>query len=74
MPPAASEYKFLFIAKGGGSANKTYLFQETKALLNPKSLETFLIEKMKTLGRPRARLTTSLSSSAAPRPRRASRP
>lgn len=45
-----SEYKFLFIAKGGGSANKTYLFQETKALLNPKSLETFLIEKMKTLG------------------------
>jgi fumarate hydratase, class I len=45
-----SEYKFLFIAKGGGSANKTYLFQETKALLNPKSLEAFLIEKMKTLG------------------------
>ena len=44
------EYKFLFIAKGGGSANKTYLFQETKALLNPKSLEAFLIEKMKTLG------------------------
>ena len=45
-----SEYKFLFIAKGGGSANKTYLFQETKALLNPKTLETFLVEKMKTLG------------------------
>ena len=45
-----NEYKFLFIAKGGGSANKTYLFQETKALLNPKSLETFLVEKMKTLG------------------------
>jgi fumarate hydratase, class I len=45
-----SEYKFLFIAKGGGSANKTYLFQETKALLNPEKLETFLIEKMKTLG------------------------
>jgi fumarate hydratase class I len=44
------EYKFLFIAKGGGSANKTYLFQETKALLNPASLETFLVEKMKTLG------------------------
>ncbi len=44
------EYKFLFVAKGGGSANKTYLFQETKALLNPKSLETFLIEKMKSLG------------------------
>jgi fumarate hydratase, class I len=45
-----NEYKFLFVAKGGGSANKTYLFQETKALLNPKSLESFLIEKMKTLG------------------------
>lgn len=45
-----SEYKFLFIAKGGGSANKTYLFQETKALLNPQTLETFLVEKMKTLG------------------------
>lgn len=44
------EYKFLFIAKGGGSANKSYLFQETKALLNPVSLEKFLIEKMKTLG------------------------
>jgi fumarate hydratase class I len=43
-------YKFLFIAKGGGSANKTYLFQETKALLNPKSLEAFLLDKMKTLG------------------------
>jgi fumarate hydratase class I len=43
-------YKFLFVAKGGGSANKNYLFQETKALLNPKSLEKFLIEKMKTLG------------------------
>ena len=44
------EYKFLFIAKGGGSANKSYLFQETKALLNPLSLEKFLVEKMKTLG------------------------
>jgi len=44
------EYKFLFVAKGGGSANKTYLFQETKALLNPASLERFLVEKMKTLG------------------------
>lgn len=44
------EYKFLFIAKGGGSSNKTYLFQETKALLNPASLEKFLTEKMKTLG------------------------
>lgn len=44
------EYKFLFVAKGGGSANKTYLYQQTKALLNPVSLEKFLIEKMSTLG------------------------
>ncbi len=44
------EYKFLCIAKGGGSSNKTYLFQETKALLNPETLEKFLIEKMKSLG------------------------
>jgi fumarate hydratase class I len=44
------EYKFLCIAKGGGSANKTYLYQETKALLNPDTLERFLIEKMKSLG------------------------
>ena len=47
---AGAEYKFLFVAKGGGSSNKTYLFQETKALLNPKSLEAFLIDKMKSLG------------------------
>ena len=47
---AGSEYSFLFVAKGGGSANKTYLYQETKALLNPVSLEAFLIEKMKSLG------------------------
>jgi len=45
-----AEYKFLFIAKGGGSANKTYLFQETKALLNPDTLEDFLVGKMKTIG------------------------
>ena len=45
-----AEYKFLCIAKGGGSSNKTYLFQETKALLNPETLEKFLVEKMKTLG------------------------
>lgn len=44
------EYKFLFLTKGGGSANKTYLYQETKALLNPEKLEKFLVEKMKTLG------------------------
>jgi fumarate hydratase, class I len=44
------EYTFLFVAKGGGSANKTYLFQETKALLTPDRLESFLTAKMKTLG------------------------
>lgn len=44
------EYKFLCVTKGGGSANKTYLFQETKALLNPATLVPFLVEKMKTLG------------------------
>jgi fumarate hydratase class I len=43
-------YKFLFIAKGGGSANKTSLYQETKALLNPTALEKYLVEKMKSLG------------------------
>ena len=45
-----NEYKFLFMAKGGGSANKSYLFQETKALLNEKTLLPWLFEKMKTLG------------------------
>jgi fumarate hydratase class I len=44
------EYKFLFLAKGGGSANKTFLFQKTKAVLNPDSLLAFLEEKIKTLG------------------------
>ena len=44
------EYKFLFIAKGGGSANKATLYQETKALLNPEKLENFLVEKLKSLG------------------------
>ncbi len=43
-------YKFLFMAKGGGSANKSYLFQETKALLNPTSLLKFLGEKLPSLG------------------------
>jgi len=43
-------YKFLFMAKGGGSANKSYLYQETKAVLNPKSLLAFLDDKMKSLG------------------------
>jgi fumarate hydratase class I len=43
-------YKFMFMAKGGGSANKTYLYQQTKALLNPKSLLKFLDEQIRTLG------------------------
>ena len=43
-------YEFLFVTKGGGSANKTYLFQETKALLNPKSMMEFLDAKIRTLG------------------------
>jgi len=43
-------YEFLFITKGGGSANKTYLFQETKALLNPDSLLAFLDDKLRSLG------------------------
>jgi len=45
-----NEYNFQFIAKGGGSANKTYLFQQTKALLNPESLAKFVDEKIKSLG------------------------
>lgn len=45
-----NEYKFLFVAKGGGSANKTYLYQETKALLTPEKLFPFLVDKMKSLG------------------------
>ena len=44
------EYRFLCVTKGGGSANKTYLYQETKALLNPDTLIPFMVEKMKTLG------------------------
>ena len=47
---SGNEYKFLFIAKGGGSANKTFLYQETKALLNPDSLVKFLVERMSGLG------------------------
>ncbi len=50
LATSGDEYKFLFVAKGGGSANKTYLYQETKALLNPKSLVKFLVEKMASLG------------------------
>ena len=44
------KYEFLFVAKGGGSANKLFLYQETKALLNPKSLEKFVTEKLAYLG------------------------
>jgi fumarate hydratase, class I len=50
MATEGMEYQFLFVTKGGGSANKTTLYQETKALLNPASLEKFLTEKMNTLG------------------------
>ena len=45
-----AEYHFLFVAKGGGSANKTYLYQQTKALLNQKSLTEFLDKNIRTLG------------------------
>ncbi|TWE09275.1 fumarate hydratase [Rudaeicoccus suwonensis] len=46
----ATTYKFLFMAKGGGSANKSFLYQETKAILNPASMMTFLDEKLRSLG------------------------
>ena len=46
----SDSYNFLFVAKGGGSANKTYLYQETKAILTPERLIPFMIEKMKGLG------------------------
>lgn len=45
-----NEYRFLFLAKGGGSANKTFLYQETKSLLNEQSLDKFLREKLFSLG------------------------
>ena len=47
---AGSDYKFLFMAKGGGSANKSYLYQETKAVLSPARMATFLEEKIRSLG------------------------
>ncbi|HEU4810698.1 MAG TPA: fumarate hydratase [Nocardioides sp.] len=49
-PGKAPEYKFLFMAKGGGSANKSFLFQETKAILNPQRMLKFLDEKIRSLG------------------------
>jgi fumarate hydratase class I len=48
--PKGPEYKFLFMAKGGGSANKSFLFQETKAILNPERLLSYLDEKIRSLG------------------------
>ncbi|MCZ4552706.1 fumarate hydratase [Gordonia rubripertincta] len=48
--PKGPEYKFLFMAKGGGSANKSFLFQETKAILNPAGMLKFLDEKIRSLG------------------------
>jgi fumarate hydratase class I len=50
MATEGAKYEFLFVAKGGGSANKMYLFQETKALLNPKSFEKFVTDKLPLLG------------------------
>jgi fumarate hydratase class I len=50
MATEGSKYEFLFVAKGGGSANKMFLFQETKALLNPKSFEKFVTDKLPLLG------------------------
>jgi fumarate hydratase class I len=50
MSVPGDRYEFLFIAKGGGSANKTFLYQETKAVLNPRSLLAFVREKIRTLG------------------------
>jgi fumarate hydratase class I len=47
---SGEEYKFLFMAKGGGSANKSFLYQETKAVLNPKRMASFLEEKIRSLG------------------------
>ncbi|MDQ1619709.1 MAG: fumarate hydratase, class [Actinomycetota bacterium] len=48
--PGDPSYKFLFMAKGGGSANKSFLYQETKAVLNPQSMLAFLDEKLRSLG------------------------
>ncbi|MGZ4443604.1 MAG: fumarate hydratase, partial [Nocardioidaceae bacterium] len=49
-PDADPAYKFLFMAKGGGSANKSFLYQETKAVLNPAAMMRFLDEKLRSLG------------------------
>ena len=69
------EYELVFMAKGGGSANKSFLFQETKALLNPESLIGFLDDHPAHCSAHRpARRTTWRWSSAAPRPNSPSRP
>ena len=60
-------YKFLFIQKGGGSANKSFLYQQTKAVLNPKSLIEFLDVQLRTLGTAACPPITSRWRSAAPR-------
>ena len=66
--PRDPAYKLLFMAKGGGSANKSFLYQETKAVLNPERMLRFLDEKIRSLGHRRpARRTTWPSSSAARR-------
>ena len=49
-PGHENTYKFLFMAKGGGSANKSFLYQETKAVLNPERMLAFLDEKLRSLG------------------------
>ena len=46
----SNEYKFYFIAKGGGSANKTFFFQNPPSLLKSKNLENFLLEKIQSIG------------------------
>ncbi len=64
------EYKVLFMTTGGGSANKSMLYQETKALLTPEKLEKFLVEKMKSLGTAACPPPPPPSSWAAPAPTR----
>ncbi len=69
------EYHFLFVAKGGGSANKTFLYQQTQAVLNPKSPHQVpRREDQARSAPPPARPITWRSSSAAPRPSSTSRP
>jgi len=62
--PTRAMISFLFVSKGGGSANKTFLYQQTKAVLNPKSLIKFSMRRSAPSGPPRARPITSRSSLA----------